>query len=155
MTRTPVNLAASARVRLTQRARERRENAQLVMTRYAIERLLYRLSLSAFRGAFVLKGAMLFSLWAPTPYRATGDLDLLGSGDNAPARVAETFRQVLAIPSDDGVIFKPETLRAAAARAEDEYSGVSLDVQAELAGARLPIHVDIGYGDAITRRPRH
>jgi hypothetical protein len=150
VTKAPVNLAASARARLTQRARERRENAQLVMTRYAIERLLYRLSLSPFREAFVLKGAMLFSLWAPTPYRATGDLDLLGFGDNAPARVAEIFRQVLEIPSEDGVIFKPETLRAATARAEDEYSGVSLDVQAELAGARLPIHVDVGYGDAIT-----
>lgn len=150
MTKAPVNLAASARARLTQRARERRENAQLVMTRYAIERLLYRLSLSPFREAFVLKGAMLFSLWAPTPYRATGDLDLLGFGDNAPARVAEIFRQVLEVPSEDGVIFKPETLRAAAARAEDEYSGVTLDVQAELAGARLPIHIDIGYGDAIT-----
>lgn len=84
MTKAPVNLAVSARARLTQRARERRENAQLVMTRYAIERLLYRLSLSPFREAFVLKGAMLFSLWAPTPYRATGDLDLLGFGDNAP-----------------------------------------------------------------------
>jgi predicted nucleotidyltransferase component of viral defense system len=150
VTKAPVNLAVSARARLTQRARERRESAQFVMTRYAIERLLYRLSLSPFREAFVLKGAMLFSLWAPTPYRATGDLDLLGFGDNSPARVAEIFREVLEIPSEDGVIFKPETLRAAAARAEDEYSGVSLDVQAELAGARLPIHVDIGYGDAIT-----
>jgi hypothetical protein len=150
MTKSSVNLAITARARLTQRARERRENAQLVMTRYAIESLLYRLSLSPFREAFVLKGAMLFSLWAPTPYRATGDLDLLGFGDNTPAGVAEIFRQVLEVPSEDGVIFKPETLRAAAARAEDEYSGVSLDVQAELAGARLPIHVDIGYGDAIT-----
>lgn len=150
MTKPPANMAASARARLTQRARERRENAQLVMTRYVIERLLYRLSLSAFRDAFVLKGAMLFSLWAPTPYRATGDLDLLGFGDNAPARVAEIFRQVLEVQSDDGVIFRPETLRAAQARPEDEYSGVALDLQAELAGARLPIHVDIGYGDAIT-----
>lgn len=150
MTKAPANMAASARARLTQRARERRENAQLVMTRYVIERLLYRLSLSAFRDAFVLKGAMLFSLWAPTPYRATGDLDLLGFGDNAPTRVAEIFRQVLEVQSDDGVVFKPETLRATAARPEDEYSGIALDLQAELAGARLPIHVDIGYGDAIT-----
>ena len=83
MTKAPVNIAVSARARLTQRARDRRENAQLVMTRYAIERLLYRLSLSAFREAFVLKGAMLFSLWTPTPYRATGDLDLLGYGDGS------------------------------------------------------------------------
>lgn len=150
MTKAPINLAVSVRARLTQRARERRENAQLVMTRYAIERLLYRLSLSPFREAFVLKGAMLFSLWAPTPYRATGDLDLLGFGDNAPDRVAEVFRQVLALPVQDGVDFKVETLRAGAARPQDEYSGVALDVRAELAGARLPIHIDIGYGDAVT-----
>lgn len=74
MTRKSVNVAASVRARLTQRARDRRENAQFIVTRYAIERLLYRLSLSPYRESFVLKGAMLFSLWAPTPYRATGDL---------------------------------------------------------------------------------
>jgi hypothetical protein len=69
---------------LTQRARDRRENAQLIMTRYAIERLLYRLSLSPYRESFVLKGAMLFSLWAATPYRATGDRDLLGPATMRP-----------------------------------------------------------------------
>ena len=155
MTKAPLkNIAASVRERLSQRARSRRENVQLVMTRYAIERLLYRLSQSAHRDRFVLKGAMLFSLWAPTPYRATGDLDLLGYGENAPERLAGMFREILEVsPEDDGVIFRPETLRAAAARAEDEYSGVRLDFLAEIAGARLPIHVDIGYGDAITPAP--
>ncbi|WP_250645694.1 nucleotidyl transferase AbiEii/AbiGii toxin family protein [Phyllobacterium zundukense] len=76
--KVPKNIGVSVRDRLTQRARERRENAQLLMTRYAIERVLYRLSVSPYRDRFVLKGAMLFSLWAPVPYRATGDLDLLG-----------------------------------------------------------------------------
>lgn len=150
MTRKPVNLAASVRARLTQRARARRENVQLVMTRYAIERLLYRLSLSAYREGFVLKGAMLFSLWAPTRYRATGDLDLLGFGDNAPERVAEIFRELFAIEFDDGLVFRPDSVKAAAAREEDEYNGVTVDFQVELAGARLPVHVDVGYGDAIT-----
>jgi len=152
MTKAPIkNIGASVRDRLRQRARARRENAQLVMTRYAIERLLYRLSLSLYRDRFVLKGAMLFSLWAPTPYRATGDLDLLGYGDNAPGHLAEVFRDVIAVAvEDDGVVFRPETLRAAAARVEDEYSGVRLDFLAEIAGARLPMRVDIGYGDAIT-----
>ncbi len=70
------NVGASVRARLTRRARERKENVQLALTRYAMERLLYRLSVSAYNGQFVLKGAMLFSLWAPAPYRATGDLDL-------------------------------------------------------------------------------
>ncbi|WP_293679839.1 nucleotidyl transferase AbiEii/AbiGii toxin family protein [uncultured Phenylobacterium sp.] len=150
MTDKPKDMAVSARARLTNRARERKENAQLLMTRYVIERLLWRLSVSDYRQLFVLKGAMLFSLWAPTPYRATGDLDLLGFGNNDPDQVAGLFREVMVIAADDGIIFKPDSVVAAAARAEDEYSGVRLDFQAELAGARPPIHVDIGFGDAIT-----
>jgi hypothetical protein len=144
-------MAISVRDRLTARARERRENAQLLMTRYVIERLLFRLSLSPHRERFVLKGAMLFSLWAAAPYRATGDLDLLGIGEIAPEQLAAVFQEILAVAvDDDGIVFRPETLRAAAARAEDEYAGVRIDFVAELAGARLPMHVDIGYGDAIT-----
>ena len=151
MTRPPKNMAISVRDRLTARARERRENAQLLMTRYVIERLLFRRSLSPHRERFVLKGAMLFSLWADDPYRATGDLDLLGMGENAPEQLAAVFQEILRVAvDDDGIVFRPETLRAAAARAEDDYAGVRIDFVAELAGARLPMHVDIGFGDAIT-----
>lgn len=147
----PRNIGASVRERLTQRARARGENAQLVFTRYAIERLLFRLGASPYRDRFVLKGAMLFSLWAPTPYRATGDLDLLGFGDPRPGHVAEIFRGICgAEVPDDGVAFRPETLRVAVARAEDEYSGVRVSLDAALAGARLPVQIDIGYGDAVT-----
>ncbi|MBZ9605819.1 nucleotidyl transferase AbiEii/AbiGii toxin family protein [Phyllobacterium chamaecytisi] len=124
------------------------------MTRYAIERVLYRLSVSPYRDHFVLKGAMLFSLWAPVPYRATGDLDLLGFGENAPVAIAAVFAEILATKvEDEGVIFRPDTLRAAPAREQDEYAGVRLDFVAELAGARLAMLVDIGYGDAITPGP--
>ena len=145
------NVGASVRARLTRRASERKENVQLALTRFAIERLLYRLSLSPHRDQFVLKGAMLFSLWTPTPYRATGDLDLLGYGDAAPERIAAVFREICGIDvEDDGVIFKPETLQAEPARAEDEYSGVRITMTAEIAGARLPIQIDIGFGDAVT-----
>lgn len=107
------NTGASVRDRLTRIAKERKEDVQLALTRYIIERFLYRLGQSAHRERFVLKGAMLFSLWAPTPYRATGDLDLLGYGDAAPERIASAFRDICMIEvADDGVIFKPETLRA-------------------------------------------
>lgn len=144
-------MGASVRERLTQRARTRGENAQLVFTRYAIERLLFRLSLSPHRDRFVLKGAMLFSLWAQTPYRATGDLDLLGFGESRPEHAAQIFREICVIEvSDDGVVFRPDTIKSAAARAEDEYSGVRISLDAILAGARLPIQIDIGYGDAVT-----
>lgn len=147
----PRNVAASVRARLTQRARDRQENVQLALTRYAIERLLYRLGLSSHREAFVLKGAMLFSLWAPTPYRSTGDLDLLGFGDPTPERIVAAFREICALrAADDGVVFKPETIRAQAARIEEEYSGIRLMLDAEIAGARLPLQIDIGFGDVIT-----
>lgn len=83
MTRPPLkNVGASVRARLTDYARQRDENAQLVMLRFAIERLIYRLAQSGYRDHVILKGAMLFSLWAPVSYRSTGDLDLLGWGDS-------------------------------------------------------------------------
>ncbi|NBW75720.1 MAG: nucleotidyl transferase AbiEii/AbiGii toxin family protein [Sphingomonadaceae bacterium] len=154
MSPAPKNVAISIRDRLVARARSRRENAQLLMTRYGIERLLYRLSRSPYRDRFILKGAMLFSLWADAPYRATGDLDLLGAGENAPEKLTSVFQDILAVEvEDDGIIFRADTLRVAAARAEDEYAGVRIDFLAELAGARLPMHVDIGYGDAVTPAP--
>ncbi len=86
------NVGASVRARLTHAARERKENVQLALTRFAIERLLYRLSLSPHKDQFVLKGAMLFSLWTPTPYRATGHRDRLGSGAASPKRNASNCR---------------------------------------------------------------
>lgn len=148
---SPRNIGASVRARLTERARARHENVQLALTRYAIERLLYRLSISPHRERFVLKGAMLFSLWASAPYRSTGDLDLLGSGDPSPDRMKELFRQVISTSApDDGVSFHRKTLKAEAARVEDEYSGVKIAVTASIAGAMLPINVDIGFGDVIT-----
>jgi hypothetical protein len=152
--KAPKDIGVSVRNRLTKIARDRRENAQLLMTRFAIERVLYRLSVSRYQERFVLKGAMLFSLWTPVPYRATGDLDLLGLGDNAPGAIASVFAEVLSLPvEDDGMRFRIETIQAAPARPEDEYAGVRLKFVAELAGARLPIRVDIGYGDAITPGP--
>jgi hypothetical protein len=151
----PRNVGASVRDRLTQRARANADNVQLVLTRYAIERLLYRLSVSPHRDRFILKGAMLFSLWSPTPYRATGDLDLLGYGDAAAGAIIAAFREMCAVDvPDDGVTFMPDTVQADVARAEDEYSGLRVSLQATIAGARLPIQVDIGFGDVVTPAAR-
>ena len=146
----PRNLSASVRARLTNRAKARHENVQLVLLRYAIERLLYRLSRSEYADRFVLKGAMLFNLWADVPYRATGDLDLLGYGDSTAAGLADTFKAISASDVEpDGVEFAANTVRAEPARETDEYQGVRVTLEARIAGARLPIQVDIGFGDVI------
>ena len=132
MTRAPLkNMGASVRARLTDQARARGDNAQLLMLRFAIERLLYRLAQSTYRDQFILKGAMLFSLWAPVPYRSTGDLDLLGQGDPAPARMAAIFKAVCAEPvGDDGLVFDADSVKAESARAEEEYTGVRITLSA-------------------------
>jgi hypothetical protein len=76
------NLAASVRARLSNLARANKQDIGLVFTRYGLERLLYRLSKSAYSQRFLLKGALLFNLWYDVPHRPTRDADLLGFGAN-------------------------------------------------------------------------
>ena len=106
MPREPRNIGASVRARLLDRSRAEKSDFQILLTRYALERLLYRLSVSEHRDRFILKGAMLFVTWVADPFRPTRDLDLLGQGDNAVEAIADTFRSICAEPVvDDGVVF--------------------------------------------------
>ncbi|MBI1892780.1 MAG: nucleotidyl transferase AbiEii/AbiGii toxin family protein [Candidatus Rokubacteria bacterium] len=155
MTRTQRrDVVASVRDRLLNLARERGEDFQLILTRYAVERLLYRLSVSRYRDQFLLKGAMLFLVWTGHLYRPTRDLDLLGRGENEVAQVEEVFQTVCAVPvEDDGLQFLGETIRGERIREEDEYEGVRLRFAARLAEARIPVQVDIAFGDAVRPAP--
>lgn len=150
----PREVAASVRDRLLNLARERREDFQLILTRYAVERLLYRLSRSGYRDQFLLKGAMLFLVWTGQMYRPTRDLDLLGRGENEVARLENIFRVVCSLHvSDDGIEFLGETIRGERIREGDEYEGVRLALVARLAEARVPLQVDIAFGDAVSPAP--
>lgn len=94
---------------------------------------------------------MLFVTWVADPFRPTRDLDLLRNGDNDAEAIAETFRSICAQPvADDGVMFDIAALTAAPMREEAEYGGVRVRTTATIAGARVSIQVDIGFGDAIT-----
>ena len=137
------------RQRLLNLAHARGQPMELLLTRYALERLLHRLSLTPHRERFVLKGAMLLATWFDEPHRATRDVDLLGFGDPVHDALLGTFREVMAIDVDDGVIFDLKGLRIEAIREEVEYRGSRLRTTAALAGARIPITVDIGFGDAV------
>ena len=143
------NVGASVRQRLLNLAHARGQPMELLLTRYALERLLHRLSLSPHRERFVLKGAMLLTKWFDEPHRATRDVDLLGFGDPAHEALLGTFREVMAIEADDGVVFDLKGLVIEAIREEVEYGGSRLRTMAALAGARIPITVDIGFGDAV------
>jgi len=154
MPREPRNIGASVRARLLDRARAECADYQILLTRYALERLLYRLSVSPHRDRFILKGAMLFATWVADPFRPTRDLDLLGHGDNDADAIAETFRAICAQPvTEDGVTFDVAALLASPIREEAEYGGVRVRTTATIAKARIPIQIDVGFGDAVTPSP--
>ena len=149
MAKPPTNIAASVRARLLNLARQTGQPFDVLLTRFVHERLLYRLSRSPHANEFVLKGAMLLTTWLPETARGTRDLDLLGFGDSGEQRIIAIFQEVLAIAADDGVDFDLDALRIARIREELEYGGVRLRGTAALAGPRIAVVVDIGFGDSV------
>jgi len=143
------NVGASVRARLQNLSRETERSFEQLLVAYAHERLLYRLSVSEFVERFVLKGAMLLTAWFTEPHRATRDLDLLGFGDPGSEAMLEAFRAILADEVDDGVQFDLHALRVDRIREELEYGGLRLRTTASIAGARVAVTVDIGFGDAV------
>ena len=103
--------AASVHARLLARARARGEDFVLVLTRYGLERFLYRLSVSDFRDHFWLKGALLFALWFDAPHRPTRDADFLGFGEADAATLAETIANICAIEADDAMAYDARSIR--------------------------------------------
>lgn len=148
MARPPTNIAASVRARLLNLARETRRPLDQLLTRYALERLLYRLGHSQYRDRYALKGALLVSTWFDSPHRPTRDVDFLGFGNPSTEILLPRFREIVAIPADDGLIYDGASLTAEPIRENQQYGGIRLRTTATLAGARIPIAIDVGFGDA-------
>lgn len=148
-----INQPASVRARLLNKAKAENQDFSLVLTRYGLERLLYRLSVSSNRDNFLLKGALLFDMWFDVPHRPTRDIDLLGFGLAEEPLVHEAFREICGIQCDDGVVFDADSIRVAEIRKEANYSGLRVTLVGHLDGARSPVQIDIGYGDAVTPTP--
>lgn len=155
MSKPAQNIAASIRQQLANHARENRQNFQTVLFRYGVERLLYRIGVSAHGDRFVLKGATLFVVWGAAGHRPTRDLDLLGFGNPEVEAVCQDFREIVAVEADgDGIVFHPETVQGEAIRKGKGYRGVRLRLQATLDGAKIPLQVDVGFGDAVMPQPK-
>lgn len=147
------DLAASVRARLLNIAKSEGSNFNQLLVRYALERFLYRLSQSAHADRFLLKGALLFTLWYDMPHRPTRDADLLGFGPSDLQSIGQTFRDIASIRVDDGITFDPESVTAEDIRKEAGYAGARVVITGELANARCKTQIDIGFGDAVTPGP--
>lgn len=154
MNKTPFDIAASIRARLFNLSRKLNEDFLLVLKRYAIERLLYRLGISPHRDRFTLKGAMLFTLWGKNVYRTTRDLDLLGNLPGNLKAISDCFCEIAAVPvSEDGMTFLPQTIKVETIRNAAKYNGVRLRIDARLGQALIPVQIDIGIGDMVFPPP--
>jgi predicted nucleotidyltransferase component of viral defense system len=143
------DMDASVRARLLNYAKARRQPFDLVLTRFALERLLYRLSITMYKDRFVLKGAMLMTTWFDDPHRPTRDLDLLGIGDPDPEAMLGIFREICAVKADDGIVFDVAGLTIDRIREEQEYGGLRIKTTATISAAKVRVMIDIGFGDAI------
>ncbi len=145
----PTNLAASVRARLDDLRKKKGLELELVLSEFAIERLLYRLGTSPYADRFVLKGATLFRIWSEERGRATWDLDLLGRGGSGVEEMAAVLREICIIQVGDGIEFLPDSVNSEEIRIPDEYGGVRVRLEARIAAARIPVQIDIGFGDSV------
>lgn len=147
--------AASIRAKLLAHAKAKGDDFNRVLTRYAIERLLFRLSKTEATYSYVLKGAMLFVTWPEHVARPTGDLDLLGQGDPDPEALNALFAGICAVElPEDGIRFDPATIKIEPVREADKYQGATLGLKATLAGAVITVQIDIGFGDHVYPAPK-
>jgi len=148
------NMGDSVRQRLLNLRKVKGGDYNALLMQYAIERFLYRLSRSELADRFVLKGAMLFRVWADDLHRPTKDLDLLGFGEATLEAVATAVRTIIAVPvGDDGLVFNPDTIAVSEIREQRGYGGVRVKFLGMLGNARIPMQIDVGFGDAIIPEP--
>lgn len=137
---------------LRRMARVEARGTDELLTRYVLERFLYRLSISEFRDRFVLKGGMLLAAFGER--RPTRDVDLLGLAvTNDAASVAAVVAQIAALEVDDGVTFHPGQVTTRMIREQDVYAAVRVAMPASLATAALALKVDVNVGDPVTPAP--
>ncbi len=147
------NVAASVDQRLLNLASNENRSIVDVRARYVMERFLYRLSLSPYRDAYLLKGAVALQSLAESTYRQTKDVDLQGQFHAEPQVVQEHFRTVLGQDTSahpDGLRFVQDTMRV-----DHLLSGVGyrLKFEVRLGPSRYSIQVDIAYGNRPTPPP--
>jgi predicted nucleotidyltransferase component of viral defense system len=149
------NVGHSVFQRLLKHAKTHGEDFNLLLLRYGLERLLYRLSISPYADRFILKGASLFLVWKVQDYRVTKDADLLGFGTADTERIKSIFQKLCQTVTEsvDGIEFIPDTVKVAPIREEHVYDGIRVTLMGMLHQAQIPLQIDICFGDAVTPAP--
>jgi len=148
--KSPINIPASVRQRLLNLSRQRGEDFQYILTRYAVERLLFRLGHSEYSSKFILKGATLIAVWSGKEFRPTRDIDFLGYGDYSDEELIKIFRDICSIDIEsDGIKYDLKSINIDTIREDNKYMGNRVKLFSKIENTRIRIQIDIAYGDTI------
>jgi len=148
------NLPESVYTKLKNIALIKKRPTQEVLRYYAMERFLYRLSVSRHKDSFFLKGGLMLMVWDPTTHRATVDIDLLAKVNNSIENISRILKDICSQSVlHDGIEFDSTNLVLAESQIETEYTGLSARFSASLHTAKLPLRLDIGFSDKIYPKP--
>jgi hypothetical protein len=148
------DLGASVRQRLLNQARSRGRPFQELLQYFAMERFLYRLANSPFADRFILKGALLLTAWRAPLARPTMDIDLAGKTSNKLEHIQSLVGEICELSTEpDGLEFEATSIQIQRIKEDADYEGVRVRFNATLARARIPMQIDIGFGDVISPRP--
>ena len=143
--------ATSVKDRLKKQAASSGKTFQETLTAYGLERTVYRLSVSEFAERFTLKGGIfLYALFEGRFARATSDIDLLaGNMPNDSEDMKKIFENIFSIECDDALRYDLNTLDVVDITEFKEYHGVNVFIMAYLDRTRVPVSIDIGFGDVV------
>ena len=143
--------AISVKDRLKKQAIEEKKTMQDKIVMYGLERTIYRLSISEYAERFTLKGGIfLYALFNGDYTRATTDIDLLAQCiSNDIEEMKKVFKEIFSIKCDDALRFDLNTLDLIYITEFKEYHGVKVSILGHLDKTKVPISIDIGFGDIV------
>ena len=148
------NIAASIKQKLLNNAKQAQRPFNELLQNYAMERLLYRLSISKYSRKFILKGALLFKVWEVNQFRTTMDIDMLGKTKNNPDNIIDIFKEIVSVECEaDGLIFESK-IKIEEILEQVEYQGFRVFCDAKLDNAKIRVQIDIGFNDPIFPEPQ-
>jgi predicted nucleotidyltransferase component of viral defense system len=144
------NIAASVHQRLLNKAQESGRPFNELLQYFAMERFLYRLSKTSYADHFVLKGALMLTVWKAPLSRPTMDIDLLGQIDNSIETIVDITKDICDQEVEtDGITFDPRSIEGERITEVANYKGVRIKLRGTLGTAKITMQLDIGFGDVI------
>jgi len=146
------NVSASVKARLLKISKNTQRRFDELLQYYGIERFLYRLAISKYKDIFILKGALLLKVWGIADARATRDIDTLAKTSNSLENIIKIIKEICEISSsvDDGIDFISSSIKGEKMQLQKEYEGIRVQFEGYMESTRIPMQIDIGFGDIVT-----